>query len=64
MRLHKRTCSSEPPLITSVIRTSRAWYQLIWGSEQVDFLLDKKEHKHSSAFRVARGLGEDMTQKL
>ena len=38
-RLHKRKCLPEPSLIISVIRTSRAWYQLIWDSVQVDFML-------------------------
>ena len=39
IRLHKSTYSPEPSLITSVIRISRARYQLIWGYAHVNFTL-------------------------
>ena len=51
----------EPSLITSVISTSRLykrpWYQLIWGTAQVNFMLGSKLHKHGSALSVAHGMG-------
>ena len=38
-RLRKSTYYPEPSLITSVIRTSRTWFQLIWGLVQVGFMI-------------------------
>ena len=40
-RLGKCTRSPEASLITSVRRTNSAWYQVIWGFAQVDFMLSQ-----------------------
>ena len=35
----------------------RPWYQLKWGTVQVDSMLGSELHKHRSALRVACGFG-------